>query len=423
MKALPELIRLWTEALIPVCNHSRSHASQEMKWLLQHARVQVSAMNAQESRDPSRFKEGAGVGQVPERVVSLMQSYVEQRVNTRKPLQYILGTQPFMNLEILARPPTLIPRWETEEWTTRLADALKKEPSLFRNEHVAKNLLLDKTSKKRKGAALSPFNILDICTGSGCIPLGLASALPSNSCNLLGVDIHPKAIQLATENEIHNRPLLNGNQVKFLQEDLLAPHAADSFLDWLHIRSHHNGSSLVNDGIDAEEAVGPIGARSEPRALGALSEANPHLSTGYNLIVSNPPYIAVSEYDTLEPEVARWEDANALLADEEGLAFYPRIADMAMELLHNYRSSLLSNVSPLNTSSYGVEPSETSTSYVRQWRNGPDLDHVKIPELVFEIGGDHQAHSVCATVRQAGFSRVEVWRDLADRARCVVGAR
>ncbi|KAG0001159.1 hypothetical protein BGZ79_005005 [Entomortierella chlamydospora] len=199
------------------------------------------------------------------------------------------------------------------------------------------------------------FNILDICTGSGCIPLGLASALPSKSCNIFGIDIHPKAIQLCKENEAKNRSLLNGNWVQFHQADLLNPDAVNIFLSWLQ---------------------------------------------------------------TLEPEVAQWEDPKALLADQEGLIFYPRIANMAMELLHPGRRTWgTSSASPNSNNS------ENYLGLGRQWRNGPDLDKVKIPELVFEIGGDHQVDSVMSAVRDAGFSRVEVWKDLADRARCIVSAR
>ncbi|KAG0368384.1 hypothetical protein BGZ54_002050 [Gamsiella multidivaricata] len=64
-----------------------------------------------------------------------------------------------------------------------------------------------------------------------------------------------------------------------------------------------------------------------------------------------------------------------------------------------------------------------SLLHKRQWRNGPDLDEVKVPELVFEIGGDHQVESVSKAAREAGFRRVQVWKDLADRSRCIIAAR
>ncbi|KAG0008646.1 hypothetical protein BGZ80_003208 [Entomortierella chlamydospora] len=248
------------------------------------------------------------------------------------------------------------------------------------------------------------FNILDICTGSGCIPLGLASALPSKSCNIFGIDIHPKAIQLCKENEAKNRSLLNGNWVQFHQADLLNPDAVNIFLSWLQVKVPQPPS-------DGTVSPGSHVIKTEP-----FTESQE--VSGFDLIVSNPPYIAYSEFETLEPEVAQWEDPKALLADQEGLIFYPRIANMAMELLHPGRRTWgTSSASPNSNNS------ENYLGLGRQWRNGPDLDKVKIPELVFEIGGDHQVDSVMSAVRDAGFSRVEVWKDLADRARCIVSAR
>ncbi|KAF9357074.1 hypothetical protein BGX26_004283 [Mortierella sp. AD094] len=426
MSPTTELIRIWTEALVPVCNQSRSHASQEVKWLLQHARRQARIVDGN-TRTESRSVNSSGIdmrrvsraGGLSDVEASLMQDYVDQRVKARKPLQYILGTQPFMDLEILTRPPTLIPRWETEEWTARLASVLKSEPKLFpqqRQQHQRINHSLAFTSSTSTTTTIEPssscaasspsqqFNILDICTGSGCIPLGLASALPSRSCNIFGIDIHPKAIQLSKENEVKNRSLLNGNRVQFHQADLLSPDAVNVFLSWLQVRELQPPS----DGT----------VSSGSRSIKVESCRGSQEVAGYNLIISNPPYIAHSEFEALEPEVAQWEDPKALLADLEGLMFYPRIANMAMELLHhNRRTWDTSSASPSSKSS------DNYFGLGRQWRNGPDLNRVKVPELVFEIGGDHQVDSVTSAVREAGFSRVEVWRDLADRARCIVGAR
>ncbi|KAF9333237.1 hypothetical protein BG006_003874 [Podila minutissima] len=379
MRTTLELVKIWTEALVPVCNHSQSHASQELKWLMQHAK-QVAHIQEQQlkakaasSYSPNIIAGQRGRGTLSPHEIELLQGYVDQRVKSRKPLQYILGTQPFMDLEILTRPPTLIPRWETEEWTAKLAATLTSEPSLFASGNLS-----------------SRFKILDICSGSGCIPLGLASSLPPFSSHLFGVDIHPKAVQLAKDNEAKNRDLLNGNTVEFHQADLLAPHAVDTFLSWTREKTTSSGAS------------GASGA------------------SGYNLVISNPPYIAHDEYDTLEPEVSQWEDPKALLADEEGLVFYPRIAQIAIQLLSQPKPS--SSSSAGSDSESGVSE-EGSPRGGRQWKNGPDLDKVRIPELVFEIGGDHQVDYVRDAVRDAGFSRVRVWKDLADRARCIVGAR
>ncbi|KAG0217980.1 hypothetical protein BGX33_009011 [Mortierella sp. NVP41] len=365
-----------------------------------------------------------------------------------------------MDLEILTRPPTLIPRWETEEWTARLATALKSNPLIFRQQQETSPRNPTLTNTNTTGPV---FSILDICTGSGCIPLGLASALPPGSSRIFGTDIHPKAVQLARDNAAHNAALLNQNCVRFFQADLLAPNAVEEFLGWL------DDVDDVDDGGPNSQAMYPSGTRHEAgmednaRSREQQWRRNQRGLGRYNLIISNPPYIAHSEYEELEPEVAHWEDPKALLADQEGLVFYPRIANMAMELLHRQPASssssqsstsvtdegskdrrtreldprTLERIDPLtleqdeqqrrtdnhNSSNHDPEGEEEEDGVERTWRNGPELDKVKIPELVFEIGGDHQVDSVTAAVRQAGFRRVQVWKDLADRARCIVGAR
>lgn len=88
-----------------------------------------------------------------------------------EPLQYILGSQPFGPLDIKCEPGVLIPRWETEEWTSALADSLDHLPSL---------------------------NVLDACTGTGCIPLLLKHRSPSWSVKAF--DVAPEAVELAKLN-------------------------------------------------------------------------------------------------------------------------------------------------------------------------------------------------------------------------------
>ncbi|KAF9189424.1 hypothetical protein BGZ51_009600 [Haplosporangium sp. Z 767] len=436
MRAAAELIRAWTEALVPVCNNSKSHASQEVKWLLHHAKQQLRLIQSP-AKPTSSNSDSIGARDLSEGEVNLMQSYIDQRVKTRKPLQYILGI------------------WETEEWTMRLATVLKSEPRLFHQASQASTPLSNS----------SLFNILELCTGSGCIPLGLASSLPAKSCNIFGVDIHPAAIQLARDNEVRNQALLNKNRVQFRQADLFAMDAVDTFLGYLEdqelTRIDGSGNDKEEEGKSGMEIKKQQQAQRATRNTGGARGVN-----GYDLVVANPPYIAHSEYDTLEAEVAQWEDPKALLAEEEGLEFYPRIANMAMELLHR-RFSSSSPISKNDSSSIETESASVLQAYgdtkldprtleriyydddtiedednnnndkdsnneannddlsveEREWRNGPDMDKVKIPELVLEIGGDHQVDSVTAAVRNAGFRRVEVWKDLADRARCIVGAR
>ena len=93
------------------------------------------------------------------------------------PLQYILKSQPFGGLSIACREGVLVPRWETEEWCTRLAELLEKN-----NTRTLK--------------------IVDACTGTGCIPLLLNHQIKyfADKFEVIGFDVSIEALELAKEN-------------------------------------------------------------------------------------------------------------------------------------------------------------------------------------------------------------------------------
>ena len=121
-----------------------------------------------------------------------LNTMVDERVNDNKPLAYILGTIPFVNLELLTRPPILIPRQETEEmvcWIIKTFAAHAQEPLV----------------------------VFDLCTGSGCIALALAKAFPR--WHITGIDINPAALALAED----NKKLTGLHNVTFKQGSIFAP--------------------------------------------------------------------------------------------------------------------------------------------------------------------------------------------------------
>lgn len=91
------------------------------------------------------------------------------------PLQYILGSQPFGELNIKCTQGVLIPRWETQKWCNKLVETLKQT-------HV-KQLV-----------------VLDACTGTGCIPLLIGHELNNIAPKIYGLDVSGKAFDLANEN-------------------------------------------------------------------------------------------------------------------------------------------------------------------------------------------------------------------------------
>lgn len=189
------------------------------------------------------------------------------------------GSQPFhpLPISLLVRPPTLIPRPETEHWVAHLT------------------FLLSGSSYSSR-----PFTLLDIGTGTGCIPLALAAGLPS--AKAVAVDREMSAVDLARENVELCKEVV-GDRVTIVQADLFSDDFAES------VRNH------------------------TPAAA------------GFDLVVSNPPYIPVADYAGLAHSVRGWEDRGALVGErrgsaeseeteaDDGLLFYRHITAILDDLL------------------------------------------------------------------------------------------
>lgn len=121
--------------------------------------------------------------------IKKLDEWVHQLTYEHKPIQYILGMVPFLNLDLFVEPPILIPRPETEEWVNVLLQYL----------HPLKHHAL---------------RIADIGTGTGCIALALGKAL--SRAEIIACDINPQALNLATRNAAHN----NVTNVQFVLSDL-----------------------------------------------------------------------------------------------------------------------------------------------------------------------------------------------------------
>lgn len=118
-------------------------------------------------------------------------------------------------------------------------------------------------------------HILDIGTGSGAIAISLAKELPE--AQILGIDISKEALNLAQENKEYHHVY----NVSFLESDI-----------W-------------------QKVEGQV----------------------FDIIVSNPPYISMEEYEELMPEVKRYEPKNALTDSADGYSFYKKIITGANKYL------------------------------------------------------------------------------------------
>jgi release factor glutamine methyltransferase len=165
------------------------------------------------------------------------------RINKHEPIQYILGEAEFFGRHFIVTPAVLIPRPETEE------------------------LVREIISIARSGS-----QILDIGTGSGCIPVTLA--LEITNATLVATDVSSDALHIAKENALRHDA-----KVMFMQHDV-------------------------------------------------LKEEFPF--TDLDVVVSNPPYIAVAEKEQMKDNVVQYEPHVALFVpDNDPLLFYRIIAAKA----------------------------------------------------------------------------------------------
>lgn len=172
---------------------------------------------------------------------------------SRVPLQHITGVQEFMGMEFIVNKHVLVPRCDTEVLVLEALD-------------VAKNIKKD------------CINIIDMCTGSGCIAISLDSII-ENAC-VTGIDLSEDALLVAKQNNEKHE-----TNVALLKSDLFSN------------ISNEDCSFLVD------------------------------------MIVSNPPYIRTSVIDELEEEVRLHDPMMALDGMEDGLFFYKEITKQSRRYL------------------------------------------------------------------------------------------
>lgn len=165
----------------------------------------------------------------------------------RMPLQYLTGEQEFMGLPFAVNEHVLIPRQDTEVLVEETIQILKNE--------------------------MSDADVLDLCTGSGCIGISIQSFCPETK--VTAADISEDALKVAKYNALQNQVLVN-----FVHSNLFS-----------------------------------------------------EISGTFDLIVSNPPYIPSKVIDTLMPEVRDHEPKGALDGKEDGLYFYRRITEESVAYL------------------------------------------------------------------------------------------
>ncbi|KAJ5173955.1 uncharacterized protein N7500_001886 [Penicillium coprophilum] len=171
-----------------------------------------------------------------------------------------------------------------------------------------------------------PLRVIDLCTGTGCIPLLLHALLAPHfqQLEIIGVDISSTALALAHENLEHNLQL----------GQLASTAAADVRLHRADVLGHGNDNSVPS----AESIL-----QTQLPDLGALDTALPDQESGCDLLISNPPYISQTEFrnGTTARSVRRFEPKLALVPPYSSSRiedcmpediFYHRILTLSLKL-------------------------------------------------------------------------------------------
>ena len=172
----------------------------------------------------------------------LLESYVNQLLENR-PVQHIIGYVDFCDCVIKVGPDVLIPRPETAEMVSMIAERWSRK---------------------------APARVVDVCTGSGCIAVSLAKKFPD--AKVTAIELSEKALEQAAANAE-----LNKVDVGFVKADVLCQE-----------------TEISSDDVD--------------------------------LVVSNPPYICLSERQMMQSNVLDYEPGMALFVpDDDALVFYRSI--------------------------------------------------------------------------------------------------
>ena len=205
-----------------------------------------------------------------------------ERMASGEPLQYVTGKAHFYGREFRVTPDVLIPRQETELLCNELLYAMASKAT----HSLAGDGIYSPPPVHSSSQQTSPLEILDMCTGSGCIAWTMALECPG--AELVAVDISDDALLVASSQD-------------FAEEMQRTGAVAPAFL-----------KADVLDDVPADEMF----------------------THRFDMILSNPPYVMDSEKALMRSNVLDHEPHLALfVSDDDPLVFYRAVAVWALKLL------------------------------------------------------------------------------------------
>jgi len=176
---------------------------------------------------------------------------IQERLLNHEPWQHVVGLVDFYGMKFHVSPDVLIPRPETEELVALVLESLLPQQS-----------------------------VLDIGTGSGCIPIVLKKEAPDS--NITSLDISPDALAMARKNAEKHHVDIDFKELDIRDQDL-----------WKIFKDQK-----------------------------------------FDVVVSNPPYVLESEKSNMDAHVADFDPALALFVpDQDPLLFYKTISEFALQFL------------------------------------------------------------------------------------------
>ncbi len=189
------------------------------------------------------------------------------------PSQYITGHQEFWGLDLIVTPAVLIPRPETEHIVEVVTEIVRGEGPTSANSRQMWGTESTESNRNQTGRP----KVVDVGTGSGAIALALAKELPN--ADVLATDVSVEALEVARANAAR---LQLESRIRFQQSDVL-------------------------DSVTRDDS--------------------------FDFVISNPPYVALSEADKVQDVVKKFEPKQAVFAGEHGLDVIRRLIPQAREAL------------------------------------------------------------------------------------------
>ncbi len=207
------------------------------------------------ARSCERIELYTAFAEEPDETVKAKFREIVKRRAQGEPVAYLVGKKEFYSLQFQVSKDCLIPRGESEHVVVECLDR-------------AKPMLVAEPAKQ--------FNIVDVCTGSGCIAVSVAKHL--SQCTITAIDLSPAAVAIAKANVEQHKMT---DRISILESDLLA--------------------SIGENSVD--------------------------------FVLSNPPYVSETEYAKLDKTVREHEPRMALVGGVSGTEIIKRLASQAADKL------------------------------------------------------------------------------------------